>query len=158
MHSTLPDDLPEARGPLSRQGRAAPGDKMNRDWPTNCGNMSSQGCTQEPRVTSVWPTTCCREQTHVRCKIRSIQGCTQDRHVTRVRPTRCCCEPMNMCCSIFQFNVARKGRKIICHCAHHIHTCACFGTSQFKLAPQNQAVYRLGRSGAAVSTGVHAAG
>ena len=128
----------------------------SRDWPTNC-DMSSQGCTQGPRVTSVWPTTCCCEHTHVCCKIKSIQGCSQGRHVTRVRPTRCCCEPTHMRCRIFLFNVARKGQKIICR-GEHTYTHVCFRTSQFKLAHQNQEVPGLGQSGAAVSTGVHAAG
>ena len=84
------------------------------------------GCIQEPRATSVWPTTCCCEHTRVCvcCKIKSTQGCTQGRHVTRVRSTRCCCEPTHMCCRIFQFNVARKGQKIICRCEHtHAHMC-----------------------------------
>ena len=46
-----------------------------------------------------------------------------------------------MCCRIFQFNVARKGQKIFCRC-EHTYTHMCFRTSQFKVAPQNQEVYK----------------
>ena len=116
------------------QCRAAPGVKVYE------GDRRIQGCTQGPKVTEVWLTSCCCEHTrvlqgqllsgHTLSQNRSVKGCTHGTLTEqgyKVWATCCCCEHTHVCCRMCQFRGAprsqglqRSGEPIA---AVSIHSC-----------------------------------